>query len=238
MHGSRRIGKGQRHILRPHVAPVYAIRTAGAALDPAHDVELFAFVIGGVKHDMPQGFAEAAREMIPKIRELVSDYDGVVTRNRIFVDRLKGTGVISKWDCIDYAVTGPILRSAGVPYDIRKDQPYSGYEGYDFEVPVGTTGDCFDRYLVRMEEMRQSNRIIKQCVDWLRENPGPVMVEDRKVAPPAREEMKQDMEALIHHFKLFTSGFKVPVGESYQAIESPRGELGMYIVPGRRRRCT
>ena len=123
-----------------------------------------------------------------------------------------------------------MLRGCGVEWDLRKKQPYEVYDRMDFDIPVGTKGDCYDRYLVRMEEMRQSQRIIKQCIDWLRKNPGPTMVEDRKIAPPRREEMKADMEALIHHFKLFTECFSVPAGEAYAAVEAPKGEFGCYLV--------
>jgi NADH-quinone oxidoreductase subunit D len=123
-----------------------------------------------------------------------------------------------------------MLRGSGVEWDLRKKQPYEVYDRMKFDIPVGVTGDCYDRYLVRIEELRQSNRIIKQCVDWLRKNPGPVMLDDAKLAPPRREEMKADMDALIHHFKLFTEGFCVPAGEAYAAIEHPKGEFGVYLV--------
>jgi NADH-quinone oxidoreductase subunit D len=127
-------------------------------------------------------------------------------------------------------LTGPMLRGSGVEWDLRRKQPYEVYDRLDFSIPVGVNGDCYDRYLVRIEEMRQSNRIIRQCVDWLRKNPGPVMLENYKVAPPRREEMKADMEALIHHFKLFTEGFCLPEGEAYAAVEHPKGEFGVYLV--------
>ncbi len=187
--------------------------------------------IGGVKHDMPPGFAEAAREMIPKIRALVSDYDGVVTQNRIFVDRLKGTGVISKQDCIDYAVTGPILRSVGVPYDIRKDQPYLVYDQVDFDVPIGEVGDNYDRYLVVVEEMHQSLRIVEQCLGQLEKTPGePVNTDDPRVRWPAKGRVFNRMEELIQQFKSVTEGPRVPAGEAYFAIEAANGELGFYLV--------
>ena len=126
--------------------------------------------------------------------------------------------------------TGPLLRGSGVEWDLRKKQPYEVYADVDFDIPVGVNGDCYDRYLVRVEELRQSNRIIKQCVEWLRNNPGPVMVGDPKYSPPKRVDMKEDMEALIHHFKLFTEGYSVPAGEAYAAIEHPKGEFGVYMV--------
>jgi NADH-quinone oxidoreductase subunit D len=160
----------------------------------------------------------------------VDEYETLLTDNRIWKQRTVGIGVVSPERARQLGLTGPMLRGSGIAWDLRKKQPYEVYDRVDFDIPVGVNGDCYDRYLVRMEEMRQSNRIIKQCVDWLRDNPGPVMVEDRKVAPPAREEMKQDMEALIHHFKLFTEGYCTPAGEVYAAIEHPKGEFGIYMI--------
>jgi NADH-quinone oxidoreductase subunit D len=160
----------------------------------------------------------------------VDDYETLLTDNRIWKQRTVGIGVVSPERAKQLGLTGPMLRGSGIAWDLRKKQPYEVYDRVDFDIPVGVNGDCYDRYLVRMEEMRQSNRIIKQCVDWLRDNPGPVMVGDRKVAPPAREEMKQDMEALIHHFKLFTEGYCAPEGEVYAAIEHPKGEFGIYMI--------
>ena len=160
----------------------------------------------------------------------VDDYETLLTDNRIWKQRTVGIGVVTPERARQLGLTGPMLRGSGIAWDLRKKQPYEVYDRVDFDIPVGVNGDCYDRYLVRMEEMRQSNRIIKQCVDWLRDNPGPVMVEDRKVAPPAREEMKQDMEALIHHFKLFTEGYCAPEGEVYAAIEHPKGEFGIYMI--------
>jgi NADH-quinone oxidoreductase subunit D len=160
----------------------------------------------------------------------VDDYETLLTDNRIWKQRTVGIGVVTPERAKQLGLTGPMLRGSGVAWDLRKKQPYEVYDRVDFDIPVGVNGDCYDRYLVRMEEMRQSNRIIKQCVDWLRDNPGPVMVGDRKVAPPAREEMKQDMEALIYHFKLFTEGYCAPEGEVYAAIEHPKGEFGIYMI--------
>ncbi len=131
---------------------------------------------------------------------------------------------------LNLGFTGPVLRGSGIAWDLRKKQPYEVYDRMDFDIPVGLNGDCYDRYLVRVEELRQSNRIIKQCVDWLKQNPGPVMIDDHKIVPPRREEMKGDMESLIHHFKLFTEGYCVPAGESYAAVEAPKGEFGIYLV--------
>ncbi|MEJ2577034.1 MAG: NADH-quinone oxidoreductase subunit D [Gammaproteobacteria bacterium] len=161
---------------------------------------------------------------------LVDEYETLLTDNRIWKQRTVGIGVVSPERARQLGFTGPMLRGSGIAWDLRKKQPYAAYDAVDFDIPIGTSGDCYDRYLVRVEELRQSTRIIKQCVQWLRANPGPVMLDDHKVTPPARVDMKDDMEALIHHFKLFTEGFKVPVGEAYQAVESPRGELGMYLV--------
>jgi NADH-quinone oxidoreductase subunit D len=160
----------------------------------------------------------------------VDEYEELLTNNRIWKQRTVGIGVIPPDVAKAWGMTGPMLRGSGVEWDLRKKQPYAKYAEMDFDIPVGVNGDCYDRYLVRVEEMRQSNRIIKQCVDWLRANPGPVMVKNFKVAPPSRVEMKDDMEALIHHFKLFTEGYGVPAGEAYCAVEGPKGEWGVYLV--------
>jgi NADH-quinone oxidoreductase subunit D len=160
----------------------------------------------------------------------VDDYETLLTENRIWKQRTVGIGVVSPERAIALGFTGPMLRGSGVPWDLRRKQPYAVYDRLAFDVPVGTTGDCYDRYLVRVEEMRQSNRIIQQCVDWLRKNPGPVIVHNHKIAPPTREEMKSNMEELIHHFKLFSEGMHVPPGEAYAAIEHPKGEFAVYIV--------
>jgi NADH-quinone oxidoreductase subunit D len=162
--------------------------------------------------------------------QYVDEYETLLTDNRIWKQRLVGIGVVPPERALALGFTGPMLRGSGVAWDLRKKQPYEVYDRIEFDVPVGRNGDCYDRYLVRMEEMRQSNRIIKQCVDWLRANPGPVMIHNHKVAPPTREEMKSNMEELIHHFKLFTEGFHVPAGEAYAAVEHPKGEFGIYLV--------
>ena len=160
----------------------------------------------------------------------VDEYETLLTDNRIWKQRTVGIGVVPVEKALAWGMTGPMLRGSGLAWDLRKKQPYAAYDKVDFDIPVGVQGDCYDRYLVRMEEMRQSNRIIKQCVQWLRANSGPVMVRNFKVAPPRRAEMKDDMEALIHHFKLFTEGYSVPAGEAYAAVEAPKGEFGAYIV--------
>jgi NADH-quinone oxidoreductase subunit D len=160
----------------------------------------------------------------------VDDYETLLTDNRIWKQRTVGIGVVSPERALNMGFTGPMLRGSGIAWDLRKTQPYDAYAQLDFDVPVGTNGDTYDRYLVRVEELRQSNRIIKQCVDWLRKNPGPVITDNHKVAPPSRVDMKSNMEELIHHFKLFTEGFHVPEGQAYAAIEHPKGEFGIYIV--------
>lgn len=160
----------------------------------------------------------------------VDDYETLLTDNRIWKQRTVGIGVVSKERALQLGFSGPMLRGSGVAWDLRKTQPYAVYDKLDFDIPIGKEGDSYDRYLVRMEEMRQSNHIIRQCVQWLRDNPGPVILENYKVAPPSRQTMKDDMEALIHHFKLFTEGFCVPEGEVYTAVEHPKGEFGVYLI--------
>jgi NADH-quinone oxidoreductase subunit D len=160
----------------------------------------------------------------------VDEYETLLTDNRIWKQRLVGVGVVDPERAKALGFTGPMLRGSGVAWDLRKHQPYEVYDLIDFDIPVGRNGDSYDRYLVRVEEMRQSNRIIRQCVEWLRNNPGPVMTDNHKVAPPSRVDMKSNMEELIHHFKLFTEGMHVPEGECYAAVEHPKGEFGIYLV--------
>ncbi|WP_423196521.1 MULTISPECIES: NADH-quinone oxidoreductase subunit D [unclassified Cupriavidus] len=160
----------------------------------------------------------------------VDEYETLLTDNRIWKQRLVGIGVVSPERALQMGFTGPMLRGSGIEWDLRKKQPYEVYDRVEFDVPVGVGGDCYSRYLVRVEEMRQSTRIIKQCVDWLRRNPGPVITENHKVAPPSRVDMKSNMEELIHHFKLFTEGIHVPAGEAYAAVEHPKGEFGIYAI--------
>ena len=160
----------------------------------------------------------------------IQQYSDLLTDNRIWKQRLVNIAIVSPERAMQLGFTGAMLRGSGIEWDIRKNEPYSVYDKLDFEIPVGVTGDCYDRYLVRMEEMRQSTHIINQCVAWLKENPGPVMSDDHKVTPPDREDMKGDMESLIHHFKLFTEGYCLPEGESYTAVEAPKGEFGVYLV--------
>ena len=172
-------------------------------------------------------FVDAFCEKFPSC---VDQYETLLTDNRIWKQRTVNIGVVSPERALQLGFTGPLLRGSGVEWDLRKKQPYEVYDQMDFDIPVGTNGDCYDRYLMRVGELRQSNRIIKQCVDWLRENPGPVMLDDHKIVAPARVEMKDDMESLIHHFKLFTEGYCVPEGEAYATIEHPKGEFGVYII--------
>ncbi|MEE8514065.1 MAG: NADH-quinone oxidoreductase subunit D, partial [Gammaproteobacteria bacterium] len=172
-------------------------------------------------------FIEDFVERFPKC---VDDYESLLTENRIWKQRTVDIGVVSGERALQLGFSGPMLRGSGIAWDLRKKQPYAAYDQVDFDIPVGRNGDCYDRYLVRIEEMRQSNRIIKQCIDWLREHPGPVVIEDYKLVPPRREDMKADMEALIYSFKLFTEGYCVPEGEVYAAVEHPKGEFGIYLV--------
>ena len=210
---------------------------------------------GGVYRDLPESMpkyqaskwrSEKEVERLNEVREgslldfieafcdkfpgCVDEYETLLTDNRIWKQRTVNIGVVAPERALNLGFTGPMLRGSGVEWDLRKKQPYEVYERVDFDIPVGVNGDCYDRYLVRVAEMRQSARIMKQCVAWLRDNPGPVMIDDHKVVAPTRIEMKDDMESLIHHFKLFTEGYTVPEGEAYAAIEHPKGEFGVYIV--------
>jgi NADH-quinone oxidoreductase subunit D len=172
-------------------------------------------------------FIEDFANRFPKY---VDEYETLLTDNRIWKQRLVGIGVVTPERAQALGFTGPMLRGSGIEWDLRKKQPYEVYDRMDFDIPVGTEGDCYDRYLVRVQEMRESTKIIKQCIEWLRKNPGPVITSNHKVAPPSRVEMKESMEELIHHFKLFSEGMYVPPGEVYAAIEHPKGEFGVYIV--------
>lgn len=183
---------------------------------------------GGVHLDMPDGLADDMWAYTERFPKFLADIEELLTENRIFRQRTVDIGVVDKADALAWGFSGPMLRASGVAWDLRKSQPYDVYAKMDFDIPVGKTGDCYARYLVRMEEMHQSLRIMRQC---LKEMPqGPVMVDDRKVAPPSRAEMKTSMEALIHHFKLYTEGYHVPAGETYTAVEAPKGEFGVYVV--------
>ena len=172
-------------------------------------------------------FIEAFVDRFPKS---IDDYETLLTDNRIWKQRTVNIGVVSPERALNLGFTGPMLRGSGIQWDLRKKQPYEVYDRMDFDIPIGVNGDCYDRYLCRVEEMRQSTRIILQCVEWLKKNPGPVMVDDRKVRAPRREQMKGDMESLIHHFKFFTEGYCVPAGDTYAAVEAPKREFGIYLV--------
>ncbi len=184
---------------------------------------------GGVRYDLPAGLADDMYEWADKsVLKIIDDLDNLMTGNRIFKQRTVDIGVATESEALDWGFTGPMLRGSGVAWDLRKAQPYEIYDQLDFDIPVGKTGDCYARYLVRMEEMRQSVKLMKQCLEKL--PAGNVLVDDYKIAPPPRAEMKSSMEALIHHFKLYTEGFHVPAGECYAAVEAPKGEFGVYLV--------
>jgi len=165
-----------------------------------------------------------------KFPNYVDEYEQLLTDNRIWKQRTVGIGVVSPERALAMGLSGPMLRGSGIEWDLRRKQPYEVYDRLEFDIPVGVNGDCYDRYLCRIHELRQSNRIIRQCVEWLRANPGPVITDNHKIAPPSRVQMKTSMEDLIHHFKLFTEGFHVPEGETYTAIEHPKGEFGIYLI--------
>ena len=186
------------------------------------------FQVGGVMEDIPPGFEAKCREFIAQMPGRIDQYEALLDRNEIWLQRMKHTGVVSRERLLELGVTGPLLRAAGEPWDLRKAMPYSVYEQFEFNVPIGTIGDNYDRYRVRMAEMRESVRIVEQALDGLPE--GPYITSNRKVALPPRHELATSMEALIHHFKLVTEGFRVPPGEAYVAVESPRGELGCFVL--------
>jgi NADH-quinone oxidoreductase subunit D len=184
---------------------------------------------GGVAKDLPSGLTDDIYNFIEQFHDKFKDVEDLLSNNRIFKQRLVDIGVVSSGDAIDLGFTGPMLRASGVPWDLRKSQPYDVYDQLDFKVPIGKNGDCFDRYLVRVEEVKESVKIIRQCLEKMPED-GPYRSEDMKISPPSRKDMKVSMEALIHHFKLFTEGFHVPEGETYVAVESPKGEFGVFLV--------
>ena len=183
---------------------------------------------GGVHQDMPEGMEEKLFDHFKTLPKFIDDLESLLTNNRILRQRSVDIGIISKSEAIEWGCSGPVLRSTGVAWDLRRSQPYDAYDQVDFEVPVGKKGDCFDRYLVRIEEMRQSISIINQCLNKIKS--GPISIEDNKITPPKRNQMKKSMEALIHHFKLFTEGYRVPAGQVYSAVEAPKGEFGVYLV--------
>jgi NADH-quinone oxidoreductase subunit D len=183
---------------------------------------------GGVHRDLPAGLLEDITTWADGFPKVLDDIERLLNDNRIFRQRTVDIGVVSLEDALDYGFTGPMLRASGMPWDLRKSQPYEVYDRMDFDIPVGRHGDCFDRYLIRMAEMRESVKIIRQCIEQM--PGGPIKYQDNKISPPSRPELKRSMEALIHHFKLYTEGFHVPEGETYAAIEAPKGEFGVYLV--------
>ena len=186
--------------------------------------------LDGLNQNRSGSLLDFIEDFANRFPKYVDEYETLLTDNRIWKQRTVGIGVVDPDRAIALGMTGPMLRGSGIAWDLRKKQPYEVYDQLDFDIPVGVNGDCYDRYLVRIEEFRQSNRIIKQCIDWLRKNPGPVISDNHKVAPPKRTAMKEDMEAMIHHFKLFTEGFHIPPGETYAAVEHPKGEFGIYLI--------
>ena len=186
--------------------------------------------VRGLNRAREGSLLDFVEDFVNRFPAAVDEYETLLTDNRIWKQRTVGIGVVEPERALQLGFSGPMIRGSGFAWDLRKKQPYEVYDQVDFDIPVGVNGDCYDRYLVRIEELRQSTRIIKQCVDWLRKNPGPVMVDDHKLVAPKREDMKEDMEALIHHFKLFTEGFCIPAGEAYAAVEAPKGEFGIYLV--------
>lgn len=197
-------------------------RVSGARLHAAY------FRPGGVHQDLPAGLADDIAAWAEAFPRFIDDLEGLLTNNRIFRQRTVDIGVVTAEEAQDWAFSGAMLRGSGIAWDLRKAQPYDTYDQVAFDVPVGKNGDCFDRYMVRVEEMRQALSIIKQCLAKM--PAGPVKVENNKIAPPKRGEMKRSMEALIHHFKLYTEGYHVPAGETYTAVEAPKGEFGVYLV--------
>lgn len=183
---------------------------------------------GGVAADVPEGLIEDIAKFIEQFPKYIDDVDELLTENRIWKQRTVGISEISIKEALDWGFSGPMLRAAGLAWDLRKSQPYEIYDKLDFDVPIGQNGDCYDRYLVRMAEIRQSISLVKQCIEKIPE--GPIKTEDRKISPPPRAEMKESMEAMIHHFKLYSEGYHVPEGEAYTAVEAPKGEFGVYIV--------
>jgi NADH-quinone oxidoreductase subunit D len=201
---------------------VFYERASGARMHAAY------FRTGGVHQDLPAGLTEDIYAFCDSFPHVLDDIEGLLTENRIFKQRNVDIGVVTRAEAEAWGFTGVMLRSAGVKWDLRRNQPYECYNDLDFQIPIGKNGDCYDRYVMRVAEMRQSAKLMKQCIEKLPD--GPVMTDDHKIAPPTRAEMKQSMEALIHHFKLYTEGYHVPAGEVYAAVEAPKGEFGVYLV--------
>lgn len=203
---------------------IFYERASGSRMHAAY------FRPGGVHQDLPRQLVEDIDAFCDPFLKLLDSLDALVTENRIFKQRTVDIGVVSLEDALAWGFSGPVLRGSGAAWDLRRAQPYECYSELDFDIPIGKHGDCYDRYVVRMEEMRQSVKIMRQCVERLLKETGPVSTEDHKVSPPKRGEMKRSMEALIHHFKLYTEGFHVPAGDVYAAVEAPKGEFGVYLV--------
>jgi len=201
---------------------IFYERASGARMHAAY------FRTGGVHQDLPPGLTDDIYAFCDSFPKVLDDIEGLLTDNRIFKQRNAEIGVVTREQAEAWGFTGVMLRSCGVKWDLRRNQPYECYDDLDFQIPIGKNGDCYDRYVMRMEEMRQSAKIMKQCIEKM--PGGPVMTEDRKIAPPKREEMKGSMEAMIHHFKLYTEGYHVPAGEVYAAVEAPKGEFGVYLI--------
>lgn len=195
-------------------------------VSPIHNVK----AVARMNEDRQGSLLDFIQAFTDRFPGNVDEYETLLTDNRIWKQRTVGIGVVAAERALALGFTGPMLRGSGVPWDLRKKQPYAAYDQVRFDIPIGTNGDCYDRYLVRVQEMREANKIIRQCVAWLRDHPGPVIVDNHKIAPPSRETMKTNMEELIHHFKLFTEGIHVPPGEAYAAVEHPKGEFGIYII--------
>ena len=203
---------------------IFYERASGARLHANY------FRPGGVHQDLPDALVDDIEKWAKEFPKALADIEALVTENRIFKQRNVDIGVVSKEQALAWGFSGVMLRGSDIAWDLRKSQPYECYAELDFEVPVGKNGDCWDRYLCRVEEMKESLKIMRQCIERLRNNPGPVLSVDHKVTPPRRGEMKRSMEALIHHFKLYTEGFRTPPGEVYAAVEAPKGEFGVYVV--------
>ena len=203
---------------------VFYERASGARLHANY------FRVGGVRQDLPPALVSDISAWCDAFPKALKDIDGLITGNRIFKQRNVDIGVVSKQEALDWGFSGVMVRGSGIAWDLRRNQPYECYNELEFDIPLGVNGDCYDRYLCRMEEMRQSVRIMKQCCDRLEKTPGPVLIEDNKIGAPRRGEMKRSMEALIHHFKLFTEGYRTPPGEVYACVEAPKGEFGVFLV--------
>ncbi len=203
---------------------VFYERASGARLHANY------YRVGGVRQDLPEELVRDISDWCDAFPKVLDDIEGLITDNRIFKQRNVDIGVVTKEEAIAWGFSGVMVRGSGIPWDLRRNQPYALYSEMEFDIPLGVNGDCYDRYLCRMQEMRESTKIMKQCCDRLLKTPGPVLVDDHKISPPRRGEMKRSMEALIHHFKLYTEGYRTPPGDVYACVEAPKGEFGIYLV--------